>query len=228
VRLRVCLLLIMSLSACVRSPVPSNLAPGMPFPIDTVADCQTLERIESRGSGPSPNMAPSLWRIQACPGRAGIALAQVLVSHRLTNDTSILEAATSLGHYLHDASLYLAASRIAADTGAAEWARVAALRDLLWTKAPGHHMTLEQMLGPPACPRGHYCTSSYTGHYFCGCGYGTTPPFPAYGAPLPRGYRLAIHSLATRLASDANAPLIVRQAAEIVVLQRPDGELGER
>lgn len=173
-------------------------------------------------------MAPSLWRLQACPGRAGIALAQVLVSHRLTNDTAILERATSLGHYLHDASLYLAASRIASDTGAAEWARVAALRDLLWTKAPGHPLGLRSMLGPPECPRGSLCYSSYTGHYFCGCGYGTTPPFPAYGAPLPRGYRLAIDSLATRLASDANAPLVVRKASEIVMFQRPDRELGER
>jgi hypothetical protein len=217
-----------TVAACAPTPSHGNLASGMPFPIDTVADCQTLERIESGTSGPSPNMAPSLWRIQACPGRAGIMLARVLVSHRLTNDTSILEPATSLAHYLHDASLYEAASRIAVDTGAAEWARVAALRDLLWTKAPGHHLTLQRMLGPPECPPPSRCTSSYTGHYFCGCGYGTTPPFPAFGAPLPEGYRLAIDSLAARLAHDAAAPVVVRRASEIVLLQRPDNELGER
>jgi hypothetical protein len=218
----------LAVAACARPAAHGNLAAGMPFPIDTVADCRTLERIESSTSGPSPNMAPSLWRIQACPGRAGVALARVLLSHRLTNDTTILESATSLAHYVHDASLFNAASRIAVDTGAAEWARVAALRMLLWTKAPGHHLTLQRMLGPPECPPPSRCTSSYTGHYFCGCGYGTTPPFPAFGAPLPEGYRLAIDSPAVRLVRDTTAPFVVRRASEIVLLQRPDVELGER
>lgn len=222
------LVVLLGASACgPHQPRRANLAAGVPIAVDTVRDCATLDRLLAPLPGGAPHMAPPLWRVRSCPERAGRALAAALAAHRRSEDTTALERATWLGHYLHDGALYAQAVAVAGDTGAAVWARVAAFRLLTWAKAPSQLRTsLRSMLAPPTCAVG--CVSSYTGHYYHGMMRGDPGRWPAVGAPLPPGYAAAIDALCARVAADPAVPDEVRRAARHTADVPVDEELGGR
>ena len=180
------------------------------------------------GREPTPEMAPALWRVRACPARAGEILAAELYDVRTTTDTARLEEATWLTQYVHDAHLVSAAIDVATDNLATSEARIAAIRVLLWSKAPGHLMPLRAMLSGPSCdPR--MCFSTYTGHFFGGGPVaGDTIRWPVFGAPMPPRYAATIDSVALATERASAAPDIVRRAAGIVRQFPSDRELTDR
>ena len=173
-------------------------------------------------------MAPLLWRVRACPDRAGGLLAAALLAARAEADTGRLEALTWLARYVHDARLLAAGLAVAGDTLATPPARVAALRVLLWSKAPGHGLPLRHMVEGPSCaPPG--CRSSATDHYYgAGPGAGDSMRWPVFGAPMPAGYAATIDSAARAVADVPGTPASVRAAARVVRRFPQDSELTGR
>ena len=195
---------------------------------DATRDCQSAATLLAPGREPTPEMAPALWRVRACPARAAEILATVLRDSRTTTDTARLEAATWLTQYVHDAQLVSAGIDVATDGRATPEARVAALRTLLWSKAPGHFMPLQAMATGPSCdPR--QCYSTYTGHFYGGGPVrGDTIRWPVFGTPMPARYAASIDSAAAVAERTSGTPEIVRRAAAVVRQFPSDRELGGR
>jgi hypothetical protein len=192
---------------------------------DPERDCQSTQTLLAPGRGPTPQMAPALWRVRACPARAGELLAHALESTRLVSDSGQLEAATWLTQYVHDARILSSGIAVAADTAATPEARVAALRVLLWAKAPGHLVSLQAMSSGPQCIP-PMCRSSYTGHFYNGGPTMVdTVVWPVVGIPMPPGYTSRIDSVAREIASSPSTPGLVRAAARVVIDFPPDREL---
>jgi hypothetical protein len=178
--------------------------------------------------GADAGMAPQLWRVRACPARAGEILAQLLRDSRAISDTGRLEAATWLTHYVHDAHLVSAGVDVATDSLATPEARTAALRVLLWSKAPGHRVSFRSMVDGVDCEPPS-CRSTYTGHFFGGGPVqGDTTSWPVFGTPMRRDYVTAIDSVARVVEKIPNVPTMVRRAARTVRRFPPDGELKRR
>jgi hypothetical protein len=195
---------------------------------DVDRDCRSAATLLAPGGGFSPHMAPPLWRVRACPARAGEILAVVVQETRSVADTGRLEAATWLAQYVHDARILAAGIAVATDSGAAPEARVAALRVLLWAKAPGHLVPLHAMVSGPPC-RPPRCVSSYTGHFYrAGPIAGDTTTWPVFGTPMPPAYVAQIDSVASLIEGSSTAPPIVRQAARVTRAFPPDRELEGR
>lgn len=194
---------------------------------DARHDCRSATTLLERGQ-PTPRMAPPLWRVRACPARAGQFLADLLRKSRATVDTAQLERNTWLTQYVHDANLLAAGLDVAGDRTASQEARWAALRVLLWSKAPAHPISLQAMLEEPECdPR--RCRSTYTGHFFSSGPFpGDTTNWPVFGMVMPAGYVARIDSVSRLLADDPGTPPAVRRAAEMVLLFPPGRELGSR
>lgn len=191
-------------------------------------DCQSSATLLAPGREPTPEMAPQLWRVRACPARAGEILARLVRESRTIADTGRLEAATWLTHYVHDAHLVAAGVDVAGDSLATPEARTAAFRVLLWSKAPGHLMSLRTMVDGAHCEPG-WCRSSYTSHYYSGGPLrGDSTRWPVFGTPMPRNYVTTIDSLARAVEGAANVPAMVRRAAQTVRRFPPDRELKGR
>lgn len=195
---------------------------------DPERDCQSAATLLGPGDGPTPQMAPALWRVRACPTQAGEILAALLRSVRTVSDTSALDDATWLTQYVHDAHILAAGLDVAVDSAAAPEARVAALRALLWSKAPGHLLPLRLMIVPPSCdPRS--CSSTFTGHFYGGGPVlGDTTRWPVFGAPMPNDYATRIDSVAIVLERRPATPEPVRRAAQLVRGFPRDRELADR
>jgi hypothetical protein len=210
-------------SACAHGRV----MPANPY-ADAGRDCRSAATLLDRGRAATPRMSPQLWRVRACPARAGQLLAGLLRESRITADTAELEANTWLTQYVHDANLLAAGIDVASDRMASEEARWAALRVLLWSKAPGHPISLQAMLEEPSCDP-HRCRSTYTGHFFgSGPFPGDTTDWPVFGTVMPAGYVARIDSVAHLLVDDPSTPPPVRRAAGMVLLFPRDRELGGR
>jgi hypothetical protein len=187
---------------------------------DPERDCQSAATLLARGSTPTP-----LWRLRACPARAGELLAQLLRDSRVVTDSARLEEATWLTQYVHDAHLVAAGVEVSADSQATPEARVAALRVLLWSKAPGHHVSLRTIIDGPVCipPR---CRSTFTSHFYRGGPVrGDTTTWPVFGMPMPRTYVGTIDSVASFIEASPNAPVMVQRAARTVNRFPPDPEM---
>lgn len=194
-----------------QSAVPGDTAPEWRPHFATASGCSTVDSLLAPPGEDSHTMAPALWRLRACPAAAGRALAAALRALRTSGDTAALERATWLAHDLHDGALYDAAREVAADASATPWARVAALRVLLWTKAPSHYVSLPRLLERPVCGG---CASTYTMHYYNGGPLaGPRYRWPVFGRELPAGYVARIDALAASLAVDPAGPAMVRAAA---------------
>jgi hypothetical protein len=191
-------------------------------------DCQSDATLLAAGPEPTPEMAPQLWRVRACPARAGEILAGLLRDSRAIADTGRLEAATWLTHYVHDAHLFTAGVDVAGDSLATPEARTAAFRVLLWSKAPGHLVSLRTMVDGPDCEPG-WCRSSYTGHFYGGGPMlGDSISWPVFGTPMPRNYATTIDSVARVVEGAPYVPPMVRRAAQTVRRFPPDRELKGR
>jgi hypothetical protein len=219
---RRCFILIIA-AACAHGQ-PNSIHPFA----DSVRDCQSLATLLAPEREPTPSMAPALWRVRACPVRAGEILATELRNSRNEADTSRLEQATWLTQYVHDAHVLSAALAVAADPLASAEARVFALRALIWSKAPGHPVTLQTMRTGPSCdPR--QCYSTYAGHFYGGGPIlGDTIRWPVFGAPMPIGYGNVIDSTALVVERSQGVPEVVRRAATIVRQFPQDRELAGR
>ena len=220
--LRCALLLLLVVIGCTRGGSPRL----NPFAY-SARDCRSAAALLAPGREATPHMAPQLWRVRACPIRAGELLAAIVQESRAITDTSVLEARTWLTHYVHDAHLLAAGIEVASDSRAAPEARITAFRVLLWSKAPGHHMSLRAMIEGPNCVPGR-CRSSYTGHFYHGMVVGDTTSWPIFGTPMPPGYVARIDSVARSVESAPSTPRRVRQAAQIVRQFPPDPELNGR
>src|SRR5690554_1650550 len=75
-------------------------------------DCHSAATLLAPGRQPTPEMAPQLWRVRACPARAGEILARLLRDSRGVADTGRLEAVTWLAHYVHDGRLVTAGAEV--------------------------------------------------------------------------------------------------------------------
>jgi len=195
---------------------------------DSARDCQSAATLFAPGREPTPEMAPALWRVRACPARAAEILANALRDSRTVTDTARLEAATWLTQYVHDAHLVTAGIEVATDSLAAPEARIAAFRTLLWSKAPGHFVPLHAMVTGPSCdPR--RCHSTYTGHFYGGGPVlGDTIRWPVFGTPMSARYAATIDSAAAGVEQAAGTPGMVRRAASVVRQFPSDRELGGR
>ncbi|HST58372.1 MAG TPA: hypothetical protein VLK84_06790 [Longimicrobium sp.] len=155
-------------------------------------------------------------RVLACPVQAGAAIAAELERLRFSGDTALLERATGLVHYLHDARVIRTAASIATDPRASVEARVNGIRVLAWARAPSKSFGLEWYASEPEPQDGRVeVESSYTSHYYHG-GYG--PPelvYPVFGEVVPRDFLAAIDA-AIRTVQERGAaePQAVRWAAE--------------
>jgi hypothetical protein len=191
-------------------------------------DCQSAATLLAPGLEPTPAMAPQLWRVRACPARAGEILAQLLRDSRAISDTGRLESATWLTHFVHDAQLVTAGVDVAGDSLATPEARTAAFRVLLWSKAPGHRVSFRDMLNGVDCEP-PWCRSTYTGHFFGGGPtQGDTTSWPVFGTPMPRNYVTVIDSVARVVEDFPSVPAMVRRAAQTVRRFPPDAELKGR
>jgi hypothetical protein len=83
-------------------------------------------------------MIPPLWRVRACPSRAGELIAQAIQTSAVQRDTARLERSTFLAQYVHDRRIIEAAAPVAVSNDATPESRIASLRVLTWAKAPGH------------------------------------------------------------------------------------------
>lgn len=217
------LVVLFTATACAHGRV----VPANPY-ADARRDCRSAAALLDRGREPTPRMSPQLWRVRACPARAGQLLAGLLRESRTTADTAQLEVNTWLTQYVHDANLLASGMDVASDSAASPEARWAALRVLLWSKAPAHPLSLQEMLEPPECDP-QRCRSTYTGHFFgSGPFPGDTTDWPVFGTVMPSGYVARIDSVAHLLADDPGTPPAVRRAAGLVLLFPPDRELGSR
>jgi hypothetical protein len=195
---------------------------------DAERDCRSATTLLAPAREPTPHMAPALWRLRVCPARAGELLAAVLLNSRTIADTGQLEARTWLTHYLHDARLLAAGAEVATDSLATPEARLAALRILLWSKAPGHLVPMRTMVERPGCdPR--RCRSTYTGHFYGGGPIaGDTTSWPVFGTPMPAQYVTKIDSIARLVEIAPGTPMVVQRAARVVRQFPPDPELKGR
>lgn len=195
---------------------------------DPRVDCRSLETLLAPGPGSTPAMAPALWRVRACPARAGAILATALRASQQERDTSVLEDRTWLTQFVHDAALLAAGVGVATDTLATSEARVAAFRVLLWSKAPGHLVPLRAMTEGLSCipPR---CYDSYTGHFYRGGPTAAdTAAWPVVGRAMPHGYVEQIDSVAAAVASAPGTSAAVRRAAQLTAAMPADRELAGR
>jgi hypothetical protein len=195
---------------------PPPAATSNPY-ASAAIDCRSAATLLRRGTEATPQMAPPLWRIRACPEPAGGLLGALLDTSRLVADTAELERRTWLTQYVHDARILDAALRLAADETAQPPARVAAMRTLIWMKSPGMFLTMTMMFGTPGCvPR--ECESSVEGHYY---GPYTRPDstsgWPVFGQPAATGYAARIDSVVRAIVEDPATPANVRSAAQLVV-----------
>ena len=177
-------------------------------------DCRSAAMILRRSSQGTPHMVPPLWRIRACPERAGELLATLLDTSRHVADTAELEHRTWLTQYVHDARILDAARRVAGDTTAQPMARMAAIRSLIWQKSPGHHLSFRMMMinGQYCFPPG--CKSTYEGHF-----YGPMVTTDTTGAPvfarLPLdSYEIQIDSVLISITRQPGTDPLVRSAAK--------------
>jgi hypothetical protein len=155
----------------------------------------------------------------------------VLRRSSTVHDTAALERGTWLTHYVVDEGLINAALDVARDQTAAPQARVYALRTLIWQRSPGHSLTYE-MLGviPADTGRIAHTSSSYTGHYYTGRGYGGDPPYPwpVFGR-LPSSDYLERTARALRsLQNSQGLPASVANAIAYALALPPDDELTTR
>ncbi len=130
--------------------------------------------------------------------------------------------------YLHDAQLLAAGIDVAMDTLAAPEARIAALRVMLWSRAPGHRVSLRDMYDGDACGS-RPCGSSYTSHFY---GHGPfandTASSLTFGEPMPQGYVERIDSVAQRIADRSGTPDMVLRATRVVRRYPTDRQLRGR
>ena len=127
-------------------------------------------------------MARPLWRLRACPERAGAALGQTIEAMGSLSDTVELERRTWLTHYVVDDRIIAAALAVAGAPTTSPEARIYALRTLTWQKAPGHPLTVWGLTDRPPPARGLSPSSSYTNHYYTDLGYGSGEhPWPVLG-----------------------------------------------
>ncbi len=180
-------------------------------------------------SGPDSTSSLAARRlIRACPVRAGELLAPFLRESRAMTNLDQLDVRTRSMQYLHDAQLLAAGIEVATDTLAAPEARVAALRVMLWTKAPGHAVTMRDMIGSDGCGS-RACLSSYTNHFFGrGPFAGDTTSSLTFGEPMSPGYVAQIDSVAQLVAIFRSNPDIVQRAARVVLRYPTDDQLGGR
>lgn len=176
---------------------------------------------------PTPQMSPALWRVRACPDRAGELIADTMRAARNATGLRELDDVTFLTQYVHDRHIVDAAVEVAQADSASTEARIAALRALVWAKAPGHPIPLRTMAsGPPCVPRS--CFSTYTGHYY-GPGpiAGDTMQWPVLGEQTADDYVQRIDSVAAALVDDATVPSDVRAAPRTVLRFPQDRQLAE-
>jgi hypothetical protein len=199
------------------------------FRVDPRRECQTAAQLRAPSEAGGPHMSRTLWRVHECPEQAGAIVAELLAETRSQDDTAVVQSATSLAQYIHDARVLAVALALATDSGATIPARLGALRALLWAKAPGHpYHSLSTLLEEPECVRPR-CSSSYTGHFYGGGPVaGDTTSWPAFGRPMPTGYVARIDSTAASIEQPASTPAILRRAARHVRIFPPDLELEGR
>lgn len=209
-------------AACVAGRTTAN-----PY-ADPERDCQSFETLTAPSRQGTPFMSPPLWRVRACPERAGTILAGVLLASRSLTDPNDLDRRTFLAQYVHDARLLDAGITVAADTSATPEVRMAAFRVLLWSKAPGHNVPLARMSEGTSCmPLA--CVSSYTGHFYHGGPFaGDTTSWPVFGVPMPAGYVARIDSVASLVEQAQSSPETLRRVALLVRRWPPDEQLKGR
>jgi hypothetical protein len=218
------------LSACHlprNSPVRQDV--GHPY-ASAATDCRSAEALLRPSDQGTPIMSQRLWRLRACPARAGMLLAEVMDSSRQVSDTGELHRRTWPTQYVHDSLILAAAMNVASDGGATVPARLAALRTLIWQKTPGHMLTMAMMMTTPGCIPSS-CASTYEGHF-----YGPswlqgptrdTTSWPVFGAIMPTGYADRIDSLLTTLGASGSDSTL-RRAAGVALRFPPARRLNGR
>jgi hypothetical protein len=201
--------------------------PGREIPIRPDAECRTVAELNRPARGPSYNAVRPLKRVRACPMQAGAAISAELERLRFSRDTALLEQATWLVHYLHDARVIRTAASIATDPRASVEARVNGFRVLAWARAPSKSFGLDWYGSEPEPEDGRIeVQSSYTSHYYHG-GYG--PPeqvFPVFGEVVPRDFLASIETAIRTVQERGTAePQAVRWAAERARRTQVEGQL---
>lgn len=190
-------------------------------------DCRSAATILRRSAQGTPQMAPPLWRIRACPERAGVLIAMLLDTSRHVADTAELEHRTWLTQHLHDSRILEAALRVAGDATAQPMARVAAIRTLIWQKSPGQFLPFRQMISNRHCfPPG--CKSTYEGHFYGPINTTDATGSPVFGRRPFDSYAIRIDSILISIAREPGTDALVRGAAEAALRFPMAEELKER
>ena len=202
--------------------------PATPF-ASARQDCRSAETLLRPSPTGTPSMSPPLWRVRACPERAGLLLAKLLDTTRQVSDTAEVQRRTWLTQYVHDARITGMAMDVSTDAGATVPARLAAVRALIWSKSPGHMLPMVVMYARPSCLPS-FCSSTYEGHFYGPGMIPTSPPtpWPVFGAPMRPGYAARIDSVLRQLLLAEATPPAVRGAAEWALVYPPSQRLGGR
>lgn len=187
-------------------------------------DCTSFDALVRRGEG-APHMIPPLWRVRACPSRAGELIAQAILTSAAQSDVVVLERSTFLAQYVHDRRIIDAAAQVAVSNASTPESRIASLRVLTWAKAPGHLLSFTSMVAGPRCVPPE-CASTYTGHFY-GPGPFAAPTiaWPVIGEAADDSYVAGINATALAIVADETAPSEVRNAARTVLLYPQDRQL---
>jgi hypothetical protein len=128
----------------------------------------------------------------------------------------MIEETVVVMRYIHDVRIMEEALDLAVDTTAAEPARIAALLTMLWTKAPGHRLSVHDMVVAPTCVP-PACASTATMHFYNGGPFAGGDKWPVIGVAPVEGYVARIDSVAAWVA-DRSRSLAVLAAARTVIL----------
>lgn len=173
-------------------------------------DCRLAHQVLTTGN-PRPRMQWAAEQITRCP-QVGATVADALLRHRTSTDTTELYWLTNPANSLQDGRTFQAASAVLADRAASPQARVYAARVLYWLLYPSagvYYGTLTDTNGD--------------GHWPCVQFGGSSHLELVRGAPLPPNWRDELRRSATTIMRDQSQPAPVRESAICLVLRAGDG-----